>query len=97
VVAASVNIFYSQRVFAPFVEKHGRAPPERRLPPMMLGALAFPIGFFLVAWTSKESIHWFPSVLGLAFVGMSFLLIFQVRFFYSSSSCQIFTLIAGAV
>lgn len=48
-----------------------------RLPPMMLGSVLFPIGFFLLGWTSKPSIHWFPSTLGLYFVGTSFLLIFQ--------------------
>ena len=29
-------------------------------------------------WTSNPSIHWFPSLIGLVLVGMSFLLIFQV-------------------
>jgi DHA1 family multidrug resistance protein-like MFS transporter len=41
------------------------------------GSVTFPIGFFLLAWTSAPAIHWFPSVLGLTFIGMSFLLIFQ--------------------
>ena len=45
---------------------------------MMVGAITFPIGFFIVGWTSQPSTHWFPSVLGFAFIGMSFLLIFQV-------------------
>jgi MFS transporter, DHA1 family, multidrug resistance protein len=84
-IAATVNIVYSQKVFAPYVEKHGRAEPERRLPPMMLGALTFPIGFFLLGWTSNPDIHWFPSVLGLTFVGTSFLLIFQVSALLRSS------------
>ncbi|EIM92287.1 MFS general substrate transporter [Stereum hirsutum FP-91666 SS1] len=81
--AAMVNIYYSSHVFAPYLEKHGgRAPPERRLPPMMLGAITFPVGFFLLGWTSDPSINWFPSVLGLAFIGMSFLLIFQAGINY---------------
>jgi formate/nitrite transporter FocA (FNT family) len=45
---------------------------------MMLGAITFPVGFFLVGWTSKASINWFPSVVGCYFIGLSFLLIFQV-------------------
>jgi MFS transporter, DHA1 family, multidrug resistance protein len=83
-IAAAINIVYSQRIFAPYVEKHGRAEPEKRLPPMMIGSIMFPIGFFLLGWTSDPSIHWFPSVLGLAFVGTSFLLIFQVHLFLCS-------------
>jgi hypothetical protein len=30
-----------------------------------------------LGWTSDPSINWFPSVLGLYFIGNSFLLIFQ--------------------
>ena len=45
---------------------------------IVIGSIAFPIGFFLLGWTSSPSIHWFPSVLGLSFIGMSFLLIFLV-------------------
>lgn len=44
---------------------------------MMLGAITFPIGFFIIGWTSSPSIHWFPGLVGLTLVGMSFLLIFQ--------------------
>ncbi|EIW67873.1 hypothetical protein TREMEDRAFT_33081 [Tremella mesenterica DSM 1558] len=77
-VAAAINWIYSEKYFARYLDTHGgKAPPERRLPPMMIGAVAFPIGFFLTGWTSQSSVHWFPSVLGLGFVGMSFLLILQ--------------------
>lgn len=37
---------------------------------MMLGAVTFPIGFFLLGWTSDPSIHWFPSIFGLVLIGM---------------------------
>jgi hypothetical protein len=46
---------------------------------MMLGSILFPAGFFLAGWTADPSIHWFPSVLGFTLIGISFLLIFQVR------------------
>ncbi|KIM78033.1 hypothetical protein PILCRDRAFT_76019 [Piloderma croceum F 1598] len=81
--AAAVNAAYSQLVFAPNVDKHGgKTQPEKRLPPMMLGSITFPIGFFLLGWTSNPKIFWFPSVLGLFFIGMSFLLIFQAGINY---------------
>ncbi|EJD48787.1 MFS general substrate transporter [Auricularia subglabra TFB-10046 SS5] len=82
IIAAALNIFYSTRIFMPLVEKHGRVPPEKRLPPMMVGAISFPIGFFLLGWTANPGIFWFPSVLGLVFIGMSFLLIFQAGINY---------------
>jgi hypothetical protein len=48
----------------------------------MIGAITFPVGFFLLGWTSSPSIHWFPSILGLVLIGMSFLLIFQAGINY---------------
>lgn len=82
IIAAIINIVYSTRVFQPLVEKYGVVAPEKRLPPMMVGAVAFPVGFFLLGWTADPSINWFPSVLGLVFIGMSFLLIFQAGINY---------------
>ncbi|GHJ84330.1 hypothetical protein NliqN6_0732 [Naganishia liquefaciens] len=78
-IAAAINITYSNTIFRRALEnsEDGKAQPEMRLPPMMLGSITFPIGFFIVGWTSQPSTHWFPSVLGFAFIGMSFLLIFQ--------------------
>lgn len=31
-------------------EKHGKAIPEERLPPMIVGAIVLPIGLFWFAW-----------------------------------------------
>ncbi|WVR03429.1 hypothetical protein IAU60_000420 [Kwoniella sp. DSM 27419] len=82
-IAALLNFLYAKYAFAKYMDTHGgRAPPERRLPPMMLGAVLFPIGFFIIGWTSKPSIHWFPSLVGFVLIGMSFLLIFQAGINY---------------
>ncbi|KAL7424095.1 hypothetical protein Q5752_001680 [Cryptotrichosporon argae] len=82
-LGALVNYIYSEKYFARYLDAHGgKAPPERRLPPMMLGSICFPIGFFIVGWTSSPSIHWFPSLVGFVFVGASFLLIFQAGINY---------------
>ncbi|WWC85578.1 uncharacterized protein L201_000442 [Kwoniella dendrophila CBS 6074] len=77
-LAAALNYMYSVLIFAKYLDEHGgKAPPEKRLPPMMLGSILFPIGFFLIGWTSKPEIFWLPSLIGLTLIGMSFLLIFQ--------------------
>lgn len=52
--------------------------PEARLPPMMLGGILFTIGLFLTGWTSSPSYHWILPVIGAAFIGAGFILIFQV-------------------
>ncbi|BGP17112.1 hypothetical protein JCM10213_003891 [Rhodosporidiobolus nylandii] len=71
-IAALVNYLYSAHVFAPYLDKHGSAPPEMRLPPMMLGGIVFPIGFFFLGWLPLPG-----KVVGLGFIGVAFLLIFQ--------------------
>lgn len=54
----------------------GFAPPEARLPPMVLGGLAVPIGLFWFAWTNSPSIHWSISVIAGAPFGFGTVLIF---------------------
>lgn len=52
--------------------------PDTRLH-AVVGGITFPVGFFILGWTSNPGIFWFPSLIGLAFIGASFLLIFQVN------------------
>jgi hypothetical protein len=80
----SVGIFmgvslmiYSTRVhFAPAFKKHGKAVPEQRLPPMIVGAIALPIALFWFGWTSSPNIIWVPQVISSAFIGMGMLVTF---------------------
>ncbi|BGP32950.1 hypothetical protein JCM10296v2_004736 [Rhodotorula toruloides] len=71
-IAAFINYLYSRFVFARHIDKHGSAPPEMRLGPMMIGGIVFPVGFFLLGWAPVAG-----KIVGLAFVGVAFLLIFQ--------------------
>ena len=81
---ASIGIFmgvslmiYSTRVhFAPAFKKHGKAVPEQRLPPMIVGAIALPIALFWFGWTSSPNITWVPQVISSAFIGMGMLVTF---------------------
>lgn len=58
-------------------EKHnGEAPPEARLPPGLIGAVALPIGMFWFAWTNYPSIHWIVSIIGTAPFGFGMVLVF---------------------
>ncbi|KAK4106492.1 MFS general substrate transporter [Parathielavia hyrcaniae] len=36
----------------------GRAPPEARLPPAILGSVLLPVGLFWFAWTNGAETHW---------------------------------------
>ncbi|GAA5978913.1 hypothetical protein JCM11641_000091 [Rhodosporidiobolus odoratus] len=76
-IAAFLNYIYSSHVFAPYLDKHGSAPPEMRLPPMMLGGILFPVGFFFLGWLPLAG-----KIVGLALIGVAFLLIFQAGINY---------------
>lgn len=51
-----------------------------RLPPMMIGGIAFPVGFFLLGWAGTVG-----QLIGLVAIGMAFLLIFQAGINYLST------------
>lgn len=57
-------------------EHDGDAPPEARLPPGMVGAVALPIGLFWFAWTNYPSIHWIVCIIGTAPFGFGMVLVF---------------------
>ncbi|KAK1766339.1 major facilitator superfamily domain-containing protein [Phialemonium atrogriseum] len=52
------------------------APPEARLPPGMIGAVALPVGMFAFAWTNSPSIHWSASIILSAPFGFGCVLVF---------------------
>ncbi|UPL01871.1 hypothetical protein LCI18_012805 [Fusarium solani-melongenae] len=51
-------------------------PPEARLPPAIVGAVAIPIGMFWFAWTTYPSIHWVVPIVGSVFFGAGLVLVF---------------------
>lgn len=71
IVAGTCLIAYSAatNVTRAFNE-HGKAVPEERLPPMIVGAFALPIGLFCFGWTSSPNISWVPSVAATALIGL---------------------------
>ncbi|KAF2850579.1 citrinin biosynthesis transporter CtnC [Plenodomus tracheiphilus IPT5] len=87
--------------------KYGKSIPEERLPPMIVGAIALPVGLFWFAWTSSPNISWVPQVLSTALIGfgtmvpfwqgMSYLI--DCYGFYSNSAIAVNTFVrslAGA-
>lgn len=54
----------------------GRASPEARLPPAMVGGVALPISLFWFAWTNYPSIHWSVSIIATAPFGFGMTLVF---------------------
>jgi multidrug resistance protein len=54
----------------------GSAPPEARLPAVMLAAIMAPIGMFWFAWTDSPSIHWSVSLIAGTPFGFGVVLIY---------------------
>jgi len=81
VIAGCINIWYSKAVYAPAVDRtKGQVAPELRLPPMILGGILFPVGFFGFGWGSYT--HWSVQIISAALIGCAFLLIFQTGINY---------------
>lgn len=77
-----IALFYAalvdQKRYAKVVEKClGRAPPEARLPPAMLGSVCLPIGLFWFAWTNSPTTFWLISVSAGTFIGFGMVLLYM--------------------
>ncbi|KAJ5889700.1 hypothetical protein N7504_010510 [Penicillium tannophilum] len=65
-------VTWSMIIFARQVNSTpGKVVPERRLPPMIVGAVGLPIGLFWFAWTSNPSIPWGAEIIAPALVSAS--------------------------
>lgn len=75
--ALGVNLGFQPR-YARIVDLNkGRAVPEGRLAPMVVGGFLFAIGLFWFGWTAAPSIPWPAPVVATAFIGAGFNIIFQ--------------------
>jgi len=75
--AAGLNVGNQAR-YAKLVDANaGKAVPEGRLPPMMVGSVLFCGGLFWFGWTASPRYHFMLPVVGAAFIGCGFNTIFQ--------------------
>ncbi|KAJ5875055.1 uncharacterized protein N7473_012402 [Penicillium subrubescens] len=51
--------------------------PESRLPPMIYGCWAIPIGLFWYGWSAKAHAHWIVPILGTGFFGVGLISVFM--------------------
>ncbi|KAF4177948.1 hypothetical protein CNMCM8927_000594 [Aspergillus lentulus] len=82
-IALVFTIYYTLTVFKrQAMSTPGVIIPERRLPPMMIGAVILPPGMFWAAWTSQASVPWPAQVAAYILVGGSLFIIFVQGFKY---------------
>jgi MFS family permease len=76
-ILAVVYSIWDNKRYIKTQDKHeGFAPPEARLPPVMLASVAVPVGLFWFAWTNYPSIHWSVSIIAGAPFGFGMVLVF---------------------
>ncbi|VEU24283.1 DEKNAAC105562 [Brettanomyces naardenensis] len=76
----------------------GRIIPENRLPPMLWGAVAFPIGVLWFCWTGNypDKIHWIVPTISGIFTGFGAMVIFIPSMNYIVDSYLVFSASAMA-
>ncbi|KAF3761474.1 MFS general substrate transporter [Cryphonectria parasitica EP155] len=75
--AMFVNILNQPLYIRAMVKNNGRAVPEARLPPMIVGGFLFSIGLFWFGWTATPRYPWASPVVAAAFIGAGFNIVFQ--------------------
>ena len=75
--AVLVNLANQPRYSRAVAANKGRAVPEARLPPMIIGGVLFAAGLFWFGWTADPKFHWIIPTIATAFIGAGFNIIFQ--------------------
>ncbi|KAI9166823.1 putative MFS-type transporter [Paramyrothecium foliicola] len=63
-IGVAGGILDNRRYLRVVARTKGRAPPEARLPPAMVGAILVPVGQFWFAWTNGKEVHWIVPIIG---------------------------------
>ncbi|KAF2772010.1 MFS general substrate transporter [Teratosphaeria nubilosa] len=75
--AMIINLLNQPRYARAVAKTKGRAVPEARLPPMLIGGALFVIGLFWFGWTANNKYNWAVPTVATAFIGAGFNVIFQ--------------------
>ncbi|KAI6087175.1 MFS general substrate transporter [Hypoxylon rubiginosum] len=75
-MAVSYSIYDNARYAKVLEANNGRAPPEARLPPALIGSVLLPIGLFWFAWTNGPEIHWIVCIIASGFFAAGLVLVF---------------------
>ncbi|KAJ8098316.1 major facilitator superfamily domain-containing protein [Lipomyces tetrasporus] len=75
-IGSAIYMFLDRTRYVPAMRLPVPPPPESRLLPAKIGAVALPISLFWLAWTSRKSVHWIVPVLAGVPFGMALILLF---------------------
>lgn len=75
-------LWYIYRRFTIPMLKGEKIEPEVFMPPNLAASIALPVGLFIFAWTSTESIHWIVPIIGTFVFGPGSHMLFQTHLSY---------------
>ncbi|PYH85722.1 MFS general substrate transporter [Aspergillus uvarum CBS 121591] len=81
-IAVPLYFLYLYKIFEPEIRTRGPGAPERRLIPALFASFLPPIGLFIFGWTSRASIHWIVSVVGILLYTIGIFTLIQCIFIY---------------
>ncbi|OBT41552.1 hypothetical protein VE00_08650 [Pseudogymnoascus sp. WSF 3629] len=81
-ISMPLYCWYWYSVIEPRVQLQGFGPPEDRLVPALLASWTVPIGLFIFAWSTRYTIHWIVSVIGVCLTMIGTYTIMQCIFLY---------------
>ncbi|CAG8387650.1 unnamed protein product [Penicillium salamii] len=81
-VGTLIYLVYVYWYLEPKITTHGPGPQEERLIPAIFASILQPIGLFLFAWSSRKSVHWIVSMVGIALFSTGGFVLFQGIFMY---------------
>jgi MFS family permease len=69
-IGSTIAILACRFTMDRYIQKKKTTPggmkPEHRLPPMIIGSISMPLGFFLYGWSAEYKLPWIVPVLGTA-------------------------------
>ncbi|KAK3707153.1 hypothetical protein LTR37_012322 [Vermiconidia calcicola] len=77
IAAVPINLAYQPYYIRAVEANKGRAAPDARLPPMIIGGCLFVTGLFWFGWTADPRFHWSIPTVATCFIGAGFNTIFQ--------------------
>ena len=81
-IAVPLYFLYLCKIFEPEVRKKGLPAPERLLVPGLFACFLPPIGLFIFGWTSRSSVYWMVSVVGIIIFTIGIFQVIQCVFIY---------------
>ncbi|KAG7694940.1 hypothetical protein KL930_001263 [Ogataea haglerorum] len=95
-LASSAISPYFAKLYLRLSNLKGKAQPEYRFPPLIVGGFLAPISLIILAFTTYKQCHWIGALIASGFYGLSTGLIISGIFTYTADAYQLYAASAAA-